>query len=72
MEMHRKIAEHGERIARLETLGPTIEHIRESVDELVSVYNRGRGAIYMVVGVGAACGAAVHWVIELFSRGGHP
>ncbi|MBS0379937.1 MAG: hypothetical protein JSS29_15770 [Proteobacteria bacterium] len=61
-DFNSRLSSHGERIARLETMGPTIEKLQASVDDLVAVVNKGRGAIWLIGGLGAVVGVVGKWV----------
>jgi hypothetical protein len=68
LELERRVARVRERIAKLETLEPTIRELKTSVDELAAVMNKGKGAIWIIGGLGVAVGSLVHVVWEFIGR----
>ena len=58
------------RITRVETkqesMEPAIEKLSTNVEALNATINRGRGAVWLIGGVGAALMELAHWAADAF------
>jgi len=42
-----------------------VDNLTKAIEHLTSTINRGKGALWVLLGVGAAVGSGVHWLADM-------
>lgn len=56
--------EFGELRGKVEALEGKVDKIQKDVEELLALANRSKGALWVLMGIAAMVGAAMHWTID--------
>ena len=60
-----------ERRVVLNHLLTEVDNLTRAIEHLTSTINRGKGALWVLLGVGAAVGSGVHWLADLIVGSHH-
>ena len=68
LEEHRRASERqaGELKAMIQEQAQVIRSQQESISALQQIANRGYGALYVLLSIGAAAGVVVSWIISMW------